>query len=291
MTAQFDPHRLLERHFPSIHHEYERKDAQLYALSLGLGSDPLDPGQLAYVYEGVSGDALRIIPTFANVLAYPGFWACDPDTGIDWRKLVHAEQEIILHAPLPAHGHVIGQNKVSALWDRSAEKGALMEQQREIRDAPTGQILATVKQLTLLRGNGGFGACSPGSPQKPHAIPDRKPDTVCDLHSSPQTALLYRLCGDFNPLHADPSVAKQAGFPRPILHGMATMGIAAIAVIRTVLNWNADQMKAMRVRFTAPALPGDTLRTEMWIDGSEVTLRTTALERGVVVLNNARVDL
>lgn len=291
MTAHFDPHRLLERHFPPIHHKYEHKDAQLYALSLGLGFDPLDAGQLAYVYEGVTGDALRTIPTFANVLAYPGFWARDADTGIDWRQLVHAEQEIILHATLPARGHVIGQNKISALWDRSAEKGALMEQQREIRDAPTGQLLATVKQLTLLRGNGGFGACSAGAPQKSHTIPDRKPDTVCDLQSSPQTALLYRLCGDFNPLHANPAVAKQAGFPRPILHGMATMGIAAIAVIRTVLNWNADQMKAMRVRFTAPALPGDTLRTEMWIDNSVVTLRTTALERGVVVLNNARVDL
>jgi acyl dehydratase len=290
--AGLDPRRLMAREFAPITHSYELRDAQLYALGVGLGADPLDAGQLRYVYEGADGASLQALPTLANVLAYPGFWAREADTGIDWRRLVHAEQQIVLHAPLPARGSVVGRNRVSAVWDRGEGKGAFMQQTRELRDAGHGGLVATVTQLTLLRGNGGFGAGgSEGTPPVPHAIPSRGPDLVCDLPTTAQAALLYRLSGDLNPLHADPAVASAAGFPRPILHGMATMGIAAHAVLRTLLGYDARRFAAMRVRFTAPVLPGDTLRTELWVDGSVVSLRTTALERGVVVLDHARVDL
>jgi len=288
-----DPRRLLARSFAPIEHHYDLRDTQLYALGVGLGADPLDDaGQLSYVYEGVDGASLRVLPTMANVLAYPGFWAREPDTGIDWQRLVHAEQQIVLHAPLPASGRVVGHNRMIALWDKGAGKGALMQQQREVRDATGDVLLATVTQLTLLRGDGGFGACgSDGAPPAPHALPERAPDAVCDLPTLPQAALIYRLSGDFNPLHANPAVARAAGFERPILHGMATMGVAAHAVLRTLLAYDTTRFAAMRVRFTAPALPGDTLRTELWVDGDVVSLRTTALERGAVVLNNSRVDL
>lgn len=290
--TRLDPRRLLAREFAPIVQAFEQRDAQLYALGVGLGADPLDAGQLRYVYEGRDADALRVLPTFANVLAYPGFWAREPDTGITWQKLVHAEQEIVLHRPLPARGRVVGQNRVTALWDRGAGKGAFMQQQREIRDAGSEALLATVTQLTLLRGDGGFGAGgSEGAPPAPHAVPERKPDAVCDSATLTQAALIYRLSGDLNPLHADPELARGAGFERPILHGMATMGVAAHAVLRTLLDYDPARFAGMRVRFTAPALPGDTLRTEMWVDGSVVSLRTTAVERGVVVLNNARVTL
>ena len=292
MTPHFDPRRLLAREFAPIAHRYECCDAQLYALGVGLGTDPLDSGQLRYVYEGADGASLQALPTLANVLAYPGFWAREADTGIDWTRLVHAEQQIVLHAPLPARGSVVGHNRVSALWDRGDGKGAFMQQTRELRDALHGGLLATVTQLTLLRGNGGFGAGgSEGMPPAPHAIPPRTADHVCDLPTAAQAALIYRLCGDLNPLHADPAVARAAGFERPILHGMATMGIAAHAVLRALLGYDAQRFAAMRVRFTAPVLPGDTLRTELWVDGSVVSLRTTAIERGVVVLNHGRVDL
>jgi acyl dehydratase len=295
LHAALHPRRLMGREFAPIEHRYDFRDAQLYALGVGLGADPLDAGQLRYVYEGADGASLQALPTLANVLAYPGFWAREADTGIDWRRLVHAEQQIVLHAPLPARGSVVGHNRVSALWDRGEGKGAFMQQTRELRDAGHGGLVATVTQLTLLRGNGGFagpdGGGSEGSPPAPHAIPPRTPDHVCDLPTMPQAALVYRLSGDLNPLHADPAVATAAGFPRPILHGMATMGIAAHAVLRTLLNYDARRFAAMRVRFTAPVLPGDTLRTELWVDGSVVSLRTTALERGVVVLDHARVDL
>lgn len=273
-------------------HDYTARDTQLYALGIGLGADPLDAGQLPYVYEGADGQSLKALPTLANVLAYPGFWAREPDTGIDWRRLVHAEQQIELHAPLPPQGRVIGHNQVSALWDKGAGKGALMQQRRELRDAASHALLATITQLSLLRGDGGFGeGGSEAAPPAPHSIPERRPDVVCDLPTLPQAALIYRLSGDYNPLHADPEVARAAGFERPILHGMATMGVAAHAVLRKLLAYDATRFAAMRVRFTAPALPGDTLRTELWVDGPVVSLRTTAVERGAVVLNNGRVDL
>lgn len=287
-----DPGRLLARPFPVVEHAYTKRDAQLYALGLGFGADPLDEGQLRYVYEGQDGAALRAMPTMANILAYPGFWAREPDTGITWQKLVHAEQEIRIAAPLPTSGRVKGSTRVTGLWDKGEGKGALLQQTREIADAGTGRLLATVVQLSLLRGDGGFGeGGSEGAPPAPHAMPEGEPDYVCDLATPAQLALIYRLSGDMNPLHADPAVAAAAGFARPILHGMALMGVAAHAVLRTVLGYDDTGFAGMRVRFTAPAWPGDTLRTEMWVRGRTVSLRTTAVERGAVVLNNARVDL
>lgn len=287
-----DPSSLLTRTFPVVEHEYALRDTQLYALGVGLGTDPLDDGQLRYVYEGQDGSSLRAMPTMANVLAYPGFWAREPDTGITWQKLLHAEQEIYIHAPLPVSGRVKGTTRITGLWDKGPGKGAFLQQTRDITDAETGHLLATVVQLSLLRGDGGFGeGGSEGAPPAAHAIPDTAPDHVCELGTAAQLALIYRLSGDLNPLHADPAVAAAAGFERPILHGMALMGLAAHAVLRTLLNYDDGRFTGMRVRFTAPAWPGDTLRTEMWVRGQTVSLRTTAMERGVVVLNNARVDL
>lgn len=287
-----NPQSLLARKFPVMEHTYTQRDTQLYALGVGLGSDPLDPGQLAYVYEGEGGTSLLAMPTMGNVLAYPGFWAREPDTGITWQKLLHAEQEIRIHAPLPSAGRIRGITKITGLWDKGPTKGALLQQTRDISDADTGQLLATVVQLSLLRGDGGFGeGGSEGSPPAPHIMPEGDPDHVCDLSTPEQLALIYRLSGDLNPLHADPAVASAAGFKRPILHGMALMGVAAHAVLRTVLEYDNTRFAGMRVRFTAPALPGDTLRTEMWQQEGTVSLRTTAIERGVIVLNNARADL
>ncbi|VVE50175.1 MaoC family dehydratase [Pandoraea terrigena] len=287
-----NPTHLLARQFPRLDHAYSQRDTQLYALGLGLGEDPLDPAQLRYVYEGRDGESLRAMPTMANVMAYPGFWAREPDTGITWQKIVHAEQEIRLNAPLPVSGTVTGATRITGLWDRGHDKGAFLQQTREITDAGTGRPLATVVQLSLLRGDGGFGdGGSDGVPPAPHAMPDGEPDHVCELSTPAQLALIYRLSGDLNPLHADPAVAAAAGFARPILHGMALMGVAAHAVLRAVIDYDDSRFAGMRVRFTGPVWPGDTLRTQMWVRGAEVSLRVTAVERNVVVLNHARVDL
>jgi len=174
-----------------------------------------------------------------------------------------------------------------------AEVDAQLEvlQERRVTDAASGELLASVSQTSMLRADGGFGGAHGAPLAAPHAMPARPPDAVCDLPTLPQAALLYRLSGDFNPLHADPGVALAAGFPRPILHGLATMGIALHAVLRMLLGYDASAVRGMRVRFTAPVLPGETLRTELWRDGCLVSLRTTALERNTLVLNAGRVDL
>jgi len=284
-----DPQQLLSRAFTPVEQAYTERDSILYALGCGLGTDPLDTNQLRYVYERAPG--LQALPTQANVLGYSGFWADQPDTGITWRKLVHAEQAIVLHRPLPAQGRVTGHTRVTGLHDKGAEKGALMLQERCISDTVSGELIATVTQTTMLRADGGFGGAHGAPLMAPHALPNRSPDAVCDLPTLPQAALLYRLNGDFNPLHADPAVAQTAGFARPILHGLATMGVAMHAVLKTLLGYDATSVRGMRVRFTAPVLPGETLRTELWRDGAVISLRTTAVERGAIVLNAGRVDL
>ncbi|MDF3833228.1 MaoC/PaaZ C-terminal domain-containing protein [Cupriavidus basilensis] len=289
-----DPQHLLDRPFSPVEQAYAAHDSMCYALGCGLGADPLDTGQLRYVYERAPG-GLQALPTMANVLGYTGFWADQPDTGITWRMLVHAEQTIVLYRPVPAEGRIVGVNRVVGLHDKGAEKGALMLQERRVMDAASGDLIATVTQTSMLRADGGFGAvhgASHGQPlAAPHAVPDRAPDAVCDLPTLPHAALLYRLNGDLNPLHADPAVAQAAGFPRPILHGLATMGVAMHAVLKALLAYDASAVRGMRVRFTAPVLPGETLRTALWRDGGVVSLRTTALERGVVVLDAGRVEL
>jgi acyl dehydratase len=287
-----NPETLFDRQFKPIRHHYTLRDSQIYALGVGLGNDPMNTDALRYVYEGESGDELVAMPSMANVLAYPGFWARDHDTGITWKKLLHAEQSFVLHEPLASEGDLIGQTRVTHLWDRGVDKGAFMQQVRELRDAKDDRLLATVSQLTLLRADGGFvKPGSDGGPLPPHLIPGRTPDVVCSLPTSSQAALIYRLSGDFNPLHADPQVAKAAGFGRPILHGMSTMGCALHAVLHSILGYDARRVRGMRVRFTAPVIPGDTLKTHMWVDGDVVSLQTTAVERNVIVLNHSRVDL
>jgi len=292
MPTRLNPHHLLARQFPKIEHCYSARDTVLYALGLGLGIDVCDKRQLSYVYEGLAGDALQAFPTLVNVLAYPGFWVREPDAGIDWRRVVHAEQSVRWHAPIAASGCVTAQTRITGLWDRGEGRGAFLEQSRDIYDVADARLLASVQQLALLRGNGGFGAGGSASAvPAPHPMPVRSPDVVCDLATSAQMALIYRLSGDMNPLHADPDVAQIAGFDRPILHGMATMGVAAHAVLRGVLDYRSEHLKAMRVRFTAAVYPGDTLRSEIWCDANVLSLRMTALERNVIVLNHCRVDI
>jgi len=284
MAIDYD--RLMQRQFAPLEHRYSRRDSMLYALGIGLGADPLDKGQLAFVYE----EQLQVFPTMPVILGYPGFWARESDTGIDWRKVVHAEQAFELHAPLKPEGRVIGSNRVSALYDKGAEKGALLCQERLVTDVDTGELIATVHQVSMLRGDGGFGG-PVGSPPPPHPMPTRSADVICDLPTLPQAALLYRLSGDYNPLHADPAVASDAGFARPILHGLCTMGVACHAALRGMLQYRAEHIRAMRVRFTGVVLPGDTIRTELWMDGDVISFRATALERNVVVLNAGKITL
>ncbi len=257
------------------------QDTILYALALGFGADPLDERQLRYVYE----EGLCSLPGMAMVIAYPGFWMRDPAYGFEWQKVLHAEESFEIHQPLPVSGTVYGRTLVEDVVDRGADKGCFVYLRKELLAGDRTTLLATVTSNTLARGDGGFGGGGKARPAMP-APPAREPDLVCDLQTLPQSALLYRLCGDMNPLHADPEVARGAGFEAPILHGRCTLGVAMHALIRSCCDYDATRLKSMQVRFSAPFLPGETLRTEIWLSGSTVHYRARALERDVVVLNH-----
>lgn len=282
-----DPNKLLTWPFEEVDQTYSVKDAIIYALGVGYGHDPLDEGQLPFVFEEAD---FRAAPTMAVVLAGPGFWLRDPQAGIDWRRILHGEQGIELHKPLPPTATVRARTKVTRILDKGADKGALIYSERTLTEVETGDRLATLTSTTFARGDGGFGG-EPGPQPKPHTIPAGEPSAVCDLPTRPQAALLYRLSGDPNPLHADPAVARAAGFEAPILHGLCTLGIAAHAVLRSFCDYDVKRFKSLRLRFSAPVYPGETIRTQMWQDGSTISFRAIALERGVTVLDNGRVEI
>ena len=270
--------RLLAWPVPEIRQAYSVRDSQLYALAVGLGADPTDTRQLPFVYE----QSPQALPTQAVVLGYPGFWMKDPGTGVDWVRLVHAEQGLTLHQPLPASGEVIGRTRVIGINDKGPGKGAIVYSRRTLHDATSDALIATLDSSTFCRGDGGCGG-SDAPPMTMTATPERAPDAVCALPTLPQQALLYRLCGDFNPLHADPAVARAAGFERPILHGLCTYGMVQHALL-PLLDWDTTRLKGLRARFSSPVLPGDTLRVEVWNDGDTLAFRVRALERDVVVI-------
>jgi len=288
-----DYHALKARRFPELAASYGARDTMLYALGVGYGSDPADERQLAFVYE----KALRAAPTLPVVLAYPGFWVKEADTGIDWVRVLHGEQSLELHRPLAPQGKVMGRTRVKALVDKGRDKGALLVHERKLYDE-AGELLATVESTSFCRGDGGFSE-RPGNgprggdpaPPPPPATPDTAPDIACDLPTAPQAALVYRLSGDYNPLHAEPAVAKAAGFERPILHGLATYGVAGHAILRSCCDYDPARLKSLAVRFSAPVYPGETIRTEIWRKGNDLQFRARALERGIVVLSHGRAQL
>ena len=273
---------LLNFPIPEIRQRLRWQDSALYALSLGCGQDPMDEADLRFVTEGA---AMRALPTMAVVLGYPGFWLRDPATGVDAVRLVHGEQSVEIHAALPTEGEVIGRSRVTGLVDRGEGKGALLYSERVILDAATGTKLATLEQTTFLRGDGGFGGPS-GPVKKPAPEPEGAPDLVLDLPTRPEMALLYRLNGDHNPLHSSPAVAAKAGFPRPILHGLATFGLVGRALLRAVCEGDPARVGRMDCRFSAPVVPGETIRTEIWRTATGAAFRARAVERDVVVVGN-----
>ena len=252
----------------------------LYALGLGYGSNPSDAGQLAFVYE----NNLRTVPSICCVLAHPGFWAKNPMFGIDWLKMLHGEQSFEIHSPIPPEGTVIGTYEIVAVEDKGAGKGAILHQVKKLSDKQSGRLLATVRSVVFLRGDGGCGSFGE-VPAAAAALPDGTPSSACDIATLPQSALIYRLSGDYNPIHADPEAATKAGFERPILHGLCTLGVATRALLSTFANGTPEHLKSLFVRFSRPVFPGETIRTEFFTSGREIRFRSRVLERDVVVLD------
>lgn len=272
---------LLDWQMEPVIETYSEKDAMFYALSLGIGSDPLDPLQLQYVYE----DNLKVFPTYPVVLCSPQGWALNPNAGLNYRMMVHSEQTLKLHRPLPTAGTVRGVTRVVDVIDKGEGRGALLYLSREIYDEASGAHLATVGGTAFARADGGFGGPS-GPVLQPHRLPERPVEQTSEVQTSPQAALLYRLNGDRNPIHASPEIARSAKFPRPILHGMATYAISAGVLLNAYAEGRPEALRELNARFSAPLFPGEKLTFESWRDGNLVSFRVRVAERDVTVLDN-----
>ena len=277
MALDYDA--LMARKFEDIYHTYNERDCILYALGLGIGSNTEVSGYLDYVYE----KNLQAMPTMATTLANPGFWQQAPDSTVTWQSVVHGEQYLRVHRPLKAAATVIGRTRLEDVYDKGAA-GAFMYTIRELVDADTDELLCEIRSLAICRADGGFGGKpAPASALTP--LPSRGPDFSIVVDTASSLAMLYRLNGDFNPLHIDPAVAEGAGFERPILHGLCTYGIAAYELIRVLGNNEAARLRRFDVRFSAIVYPGDQLEVQAWREGSLVRFRCVVPTRNSVVLD------
>jgi acyl dehydratase len=281
-----DPERLLSLKLPDIEQHYTEKDVMLYALGVGLGHDPVDERELAFVYE----KNLKVLPTFPLVLGFEPFLLRDIDAGVNFEMTVHGEEHLTLHRSLATSGTILARLRILDVIDKGAGKGALLLMERAICDKATGEPLATIRQTVFCRADGGFSGGTRPSPPV-HALPDRAPDLICDLQTRSEMALIYRLSADVNPLHADPAVARAAGFERPILQGLGTFGVAGHAILRSVCDYDPARLRSIAGRFSAPVYPGETVRTEMWRDGDVVSFRARVVERDAIAINNGRAEV
>src|SRR5215469_6089802 len=264
--------------------DYGPRECMLYALGIGLGMDPMDQRQLQFVYERAE---LIAFPTLPTVLGWPGRLR-GAEFGIDERLVVAASHKVVLHEPIASEGKLVSTPRIKQVIDRGAGNNAIIQAMRELR-APDGRLVATVENGMLARQHGGFGGKVTEAPA-PHPLPDRPPDAVCDLPTPPNMALVYRLTGDENPLHADPERAKAAGFERPILHGAATFGVACHAIMRQI-DYRANELASFEARFVRPVFPGETITTEVWRDGGTISFRCRIAARDQLVLDSGRATL
>jgi acyl dehydratase len=264
---------------------YGERECILYALGVGLGMDPLDTGALKFVYERAD---LQAFPTMAVVLGWPGRLT-DPAFGVDERLVVAGDLKVVLHRPLAPAARLVSRPRIKEVLDKGAGNAAIILNTRDLL-AEDGTPVATVDSSTFARKHGGFGGKVTETPAPP-AVPQTAPVKICDLPTPPNLALLYRLTGDENPLHADPERAKVAGFDRPILHGAASFGVAAHAVLRAVADYRPERLASIEARFSKPVFPGETIRTEMWVDSDRVSFQCRVVGRDAIVLSNGLATL
>jgi acyl dehydratase len=281
---------VVERDFAAVDHDYEARDSLLYAIALGFGQDPLDKDELPYVYEGLSSQPQQVVPSQAVILGWQPFWHDDPAACIDWKHIVHGEEHIRLYAPLHAAGCVRTRHRVVGVRDKGPQRGAILQVDTELVDRDTGTRLASLSSLQFLRGDGGCGSWGEAADAAPplDAIgEDARPIATMAYATTPQAALLYRAVSrDWMPIHADPEVAREAGFERPISHGLGNLGLACRAILKTCAPGRPERLRSLATRFVSPGLPGDTVLIELFDGGdSSVRFRATAVERGLRLLD------
>jgi acyl dehydratase len=267
---------------------WQPDDVILYHLGIGAGVPPTDPRELAYTYE----KNLVVLPSFVVVAGgrRPGAGGVSgfkiPGIEFNLAQLLHGEQDIEIHKPLPTSAQTRSRGRVADVFDKG--KAALVILEYQASDE-SGEPLYTTRMSAFIRGEGGFGG--PSGPKPGNARPERAPDGVVESRTLPQQALLYRLSGDKNPLHADPEFAKMAGFDRPIIHGLCSYGIACKAIVDHALGGDPTRVARYQARFAGVAFPGETYLTSWWREGDRILLETKSKERDAVVISNAAVTV
>ncbi len=273
----FDPIRLQSWDFDEKIQSYEARDAIIYALGVGMPITRGESRDLDFLLE----DRPSVLPSFAVTLATPGMWPKIPELSIDWVKVLHMAHAAQFHRPLPAAVTVVSRAKIVALYDRGPEKGSVCILTREVRGADDGTLYCTIDQTVAMRGNGGFGG-EPLPKQERPTMPSRSADHVESVETSPRAALIYRLSGDYNPLHADYAVARKAGYDRPILHGLASYGTACAVVLRAFCDGDPERLKSLNLRFAGVVMPGDRLDFSCWKEDDLVLFEVKVGDRTVI---------
>ncbi|TCM47199.1 MaoC dehydratase-like protein [Rhizobium sp. PP-F2F-G48] len=273
-----DIDKLMRFRVPDARQALSARDIAFYSLSIGVGQDALDASHLEYV------DPLRgpkVMPAMVLVMAHPGFYLSDPESGVDPKMVLHSEQAIEILGRVPGEGLVESRTRITDVIDKGPGKAALIMAETELFHSD--RAFARLNRTTFIREGGGFGGSPLSSQPVPvNQVPDTAPDALVDMETRPDQALLYRLNGDYNPLHSDPELARRAGFERPILHGLCTMGIVCNAILRNVGYSRVEALRSVRLRFSKPVYPGETIRTEIWNDGS---FRARVPSRDITVID------
>jgi acyl dehydratase len=281
-----DPSKALGYELSEGENSWGQDDVILYHLGVGAGVPPTDPNELEYCYE----KKLKVLPSYGVIPIFGGLAGLGSVPGLQFNfaLLLHGEQDIQLHKPIPTAAKVVSRGKVAELWDKG--KACLCVLQVDTRDAESGEPLFTNRFSLFLRGEGGFGG-EPG-PKAGNVPPDRAPDGTVERTTLPQQALLYRLNGDKNPLHADPEFAKMGGFDRPIIHGLCSDGLVCKAIVDELLDGDVTKVARYQARFAGVAFPGETYSISYWKEGDKVILAASAKDRdGAPIISNAAITL
>ena len=253
---------------------WARDDAMLYAVAVGAGQD--DPSrELEFTTENTEGLAQQVLPTFANTAMSKGL---DLPATLDYSKMLHAEQSFHLHRAIPPEGEVESVSMITGVYDKGS--GALIRVETRATDG-AGHCVATLVSSVFFQGYGGFGGDR--GPRSRWEAPTREPDHVVNYRTRVDQALLYRLTGDRNPLHTDPTFSRRGGFDQPILHGMCTYGFTGRALLHTAAQSQPTRVRSMSARFTKPILPGEQITVAIWVDGDDVSFRTSDSTGAVVI--------
>lgn len=280
-----DALKFFNHRIPECQESWGTKDAILYALGLGLG---MEVGKTRQVRPFLYEQDLLVVPTFANVLGPPLFWTGDAEFGIQWKKLLHVEQRLVIHRELPAEGTVTVRSRVTGIRDKGESRGALVFQEKHIEEAGSGEALSSIQMSLLFRADGGCGDFGDAPDELP-GLPERRPDLGAELHTSPALPFIYRLSGDFNPLHVDPVIAVEAGFERPVMHGLCNMGLVCLSLLQNFCSWRPVALRELSLRFSHPVYPGDQMQLECWDEGGGLIRfrarvkgsRALAIDRGM----------